>query len=110
MLPPVPSLPPTSLWGCFVSCFKRENYARLSGRSTRREYWSFFLFSLLIGALLGFLTTFSGAVCGVAFGSAAMLLCYVVGGLAVLAFLLYTALPGLAVYVRRVHDVGWSGW
>lgn len=34
----------------------------------------------------------------------------VVGGLVLLCFLLYTAMPGLAVSVRRLHDVGWSGW
>lgn len=110
MLPPVPSLPPPTLWGCFVNCLKRENYARLSGRSTRREYWSFYLFSFLIVVLLGFLTTFSAGLCRVAFGFSAMILCYAVGGLAILGFILYTALPGLAVYVRRLHDVGWSGW
>lgn len=110
MLPPVPSLPPTSLWDCFVTCLKRENYARLSGRSTRREYWSFFLFSTLIGIAVGFLTGFFGLLFGGVCGPSAMLLCFAVGGLALIGFLLYTALPALAVYVRRLHDVGWSGW
>lgn len=110
MLPPVPSLPPRSLWGCFVHCLKRGNYARLSGRSTRKEYWSFWLFSFLIGALIGFLTTFGAAICGVCCGPVASGLWFVAGSLALLAFALYTAMPGLAVYVRRLHDVGWSGW
>lgn len=110
MLPPVPSLPPRSLWGCFTYCLKRENYARFRGRSTRKEYWSFWLFSFLLSFLIGFLTTFCGAFCGALIDPAAMLLCYGVGALSLLGFMLYTALPGLAVYVRRLHDVGWSGW
>lgn len=110
MLPPVPPLPPTSLWGCFVSCLKRENYACLSGRSTRREYWSFFLFFILISMLLGFLTTFGAAICMVVAGAVAHVIWFIGGLLLLLGFILYTALPGLAVYVRRVHDVGWSGW
>lgn len=110
MLPPVPSLPPTSLWGCFVRCLKRENYARLSGRSTRREYWSFMLFSFLIGVLLGFLTTFGAAICMVIAGIGAHVIWFISGVLLLLGFILYTAMPGLAVSVRRLHDVGWSGW
>lgn len=110
MLPPVPSLPPRSLWGCFTYCLKRENYARFSGRSTRKEYWSFWLFSFLLSMLIGFLTTFCGTLSGAFIHPAALLLCYGVGALALLGFMLYTALPGLSVYVRRLHDVGRSGW
>lgn len=111
MLPPVPSLPPTSLWDCFVTCLKRENYARLSGRSTRREYWSFMLFSFLISTGIILFLPLAALVGVLVSGD---LLCanigIVVGGLVLLGFLLYTAMPGLAVSVRRLHDVGWSGW
>lgn len=111
MLPPVPPLPPTSLWGCFVRCLKRENYARLSGRSTRREYWSFMLFSFLISTGIILFLPLAALVGVLVSGD---LLCanigIVVGGLVLLGFLLYTAMPGLAVSVRRLHDVGWSGW
>lgn len=101
MLPPVPSLPPSSLWGCFVQCLKPAHYARLSGRSTRREYWSFMLFCCLIGSGLA-LSVPLGALLGGGIGAA-------VAAAALLGFLLYTAMPGLAVYVRRLHDVGLSG-
>lgn len=111
MLPPVPSLPPTSLWGCFVRCLKRENYARLSGRSTRREYWSFMLFSFLISTGIILFLPLAALVGVLVSGD---LLCANIGivvvGLVLLGFLLYTAMPGLAVSVRRLHDVGWSGW
>lgn len=101
MLPPVPSLPPTSLWGHFLSCFKRENYARLSGRSSRREYWGFMLFCCLFTLAAVLLVPVAGVIGGRIGGGVGLLL--------LLGFILYSAMPALAVYVRRLHDVGWSG-
>lgn len=101
MLPPVPSLPPTSLWGHFLSCFKRENYARLSGRSSRREYWGFMLFCCLFTLVSVLLVPVAGVIGGLIGGGVGLLL--------LLGFILYSAMPALAVYVRRLHDVGWSG-
>lgn len=68
------------------SCF--NNYATFSGRARRSEYWYFCLFNFLVGLVLGFT--------GIPFLS----------GL----FALITFLPALAVAVRRLHDVGKSGW
>lgn len=102
MLPPVPSLPPTTLWGHFLRCFRRDNYARLSGRSTRTEYWSFVLFACLILFVLLLLIPVAARLGGVWACAAASLL--------FLGFALYSAMPSLAVQVRRLHDVGWSGW
>ena len=69
-----------------------QNYASFSGRARRSEYWYFFLFNLLIGIGL--------AVFGGLLGSELLSDIY---SLAVL-------LPGIAVAVRRMHDVGKSGW
>jgi uncharacterized membrane protein YhaH (DUF805 family) len=66
--------------------FKR--YAEFSGVSSRSQYWYFILgttvASLIIQALLG---DFGGN-----------------------AFTLATIIPTIAVAVRRMHDVGKSGW
>jgi len=62
-----------------------------SGRSRRREYWLFALFALVLVLLVGRLPQ---AISN-NFGSLLII------GLAV---------PGLAVTVRRLHDVGRSGW
>lgn len=111
MLPPVPSLPPRSLWGCFTYCLKRENYARFRGRSTRKEYWSFWLFSFLISAGVILILPLAALVGALAGGDVLYANIGIgVGALALLGFMLYTAMPGLAVYVRRLHDVGRSGW
>jgi uncharacterized membrane protein YhaH (DUF805 family) len=66
--------------------FKR--YAEFSGVSSRSQYWYFILgttiFSFIVQSLLG---DFGGNL-----------------------FMLATIVPTIAVAVRRMHDVGKSGW
>jgi uncharacterized membrane protein YhaH (DUF805 family) len=71
----------------------KENYSNFSGRARRKEYWMFALFQIivLIGAMI---------LDGV-FGTAGVV--YMIVALAHM-------IPGLAVSVRRLHDVGKSGW
>ncbi|MEZ0129995.1 DUF805 domain-containing protein [Flavobacterium sp. LBUM151] len=81
-----------------------ENYANFNGRARRSEYWYFTLVQFLI--LISFVIL--GAIIGSFFDNA-------LGGLFVgyIVFALYsfaTFLPTLAVVVRRLHDVGKSGW
>ena len=72
-----------------------KKYAVFNGRSQRAEYWYWFLFNLIVGIILNM------------FG-------YVIGkNMASIIILLYTLaiiIPNLAVVVRRLHDVGKSGW
>lgn len=69
------------------------------GRTRRAEFWPYLL--LLAGIyLLGFVFLFMGGMRGGLLGGV-MVLFLLVGLLALLAF---------AATVRRVHDVGWSGW
>lgn len=75
------------------------HYADFSGRARRTEYWMFVLFNLIIGFVLGFLDGIFG-LSGTGFGLG------VLGGIYSLAMLI----PGLAVAVRRLHDIGKSGW
>lgn len=65
-----------------------KNYVNFSGRARRSEYWYFFLFNVIISTVLSFL------------GLTSINLIY---SLAVL-------LPGIAVAIRRMHDVNKSGW
>jgi uncharacterized membrane protein YhaH (DUF805 family) len=75
----------------FVSSVKRNlttrAYAEFSGRASRSEYWWFQLFTILAGAAAGALSGSIGNVASIAF-----------------------FLPSLATGVRRLHDVGRSGW
>jgi uncharacterized membrane protein YhaH (DUF805 family) len=68
-------------------CFTK--YADFGGRASRSEYWWFFLFLLVVGALLGS-----------ADDNAPL---YALFSLAVL-------LPSLSAAARRLHDCGRSGW
>lgn len=86
-----------SLWGYFVQAFKQK-YCDFSGRARRKEYWGYVLFAALIQwAML--------AVAALSFGAESVGF-YVVYALIALAFIL----PALSVTVRRLHDLGKSGW
>ncbi|MDX5320138.1 MAG: DUF805 domain-containing protein [Bacteroidota bacterium] len=69
-----------------------QNYATFSGRARRSEYWYFALINGLISIVLNFV-------------GAAMEF-ELLGSIYSLAVLI----PALAVAVRRMHDVGKSGW
>jgi uncharacterized membrane protein YhaH (DUF805 family) len=79
-----------------VAAWKRvvlERYALFSGRAGRAEFWWFFLANLIVGAILSIL------------GRAATIfvILYALYGLALI-------IPSLAVSIRRLHDIGRSGW
>lgn len=76
-----------------------KQYADFSGRARRKEYWMFVLFNLIIAFVLGFIDGIIGTFDQQSgYG--------LLGGLYSLAMLI----PSLAVGVRRLHDVGKSGW
>jgi len=72
-----------------------RNYVGFSGRARRTEYWMFALVNFLIEVVLVILSA--------ATHSGLFIALIVLYGLAVL-------LPSLAVLVRRIHDIGMSGW
>lgn len=76
-----------------------KQYADFNGRARRREYWMFALFNIFFVFITIILDNLLGiAIEGVGYGP--------LYGLYALA----TLLPALAVSVRRLHDVGKSGW
>jgi uncharacterized membrane protein YhaH (DUF805 family) len=76
-----------------------KKYAVLSGRARRTEYWMFALFTTLIAFGLIILDTTTG----VANKSAGF-------GVLTALYMLATFIPGFAVSVRRLHDIGRSAW
>lgn len=77
-----------------------KRYAQFSGRADRSEYWYFVLFNII-------------------FAVSAMLLDNLLGlnfpglppyGIFYTIYALALLIPGLAVAVRRLHDVNKSGW
>lgn len=70
-----------------------RKYADFGGRARRKEYWMFVLFNLIFAVVAAILDSMLGS----------SMLIYGLYGLAML-------IPSLAVTVRRLHDIGKSGW
>lgn len=79
-----------------------KRYAQFTGRASRREYWMFQLFLLLLTLPLGIII-------GLAVYSQSPAALMLVFALATLIWLA-TIVPLLAVTVRRLHDINQSGW
>jgi uncharacterized membrane protein YhaH (DUF805 family) len=77
-----------------------KQYANFSGRSRRKEFWMFTLFSFLISVVLAILDGLLGTRPSSSYGTGLLGFLY---GLAVL-------LPTLGVTVRRLHDTNRSGF
>jgi uncharacterized membrane protein YhaH (DUF805 family) len=75
-----------------------KKYADFTGRARRSEYWYFFLIYIGIAIVLGII---DGMIGSTAFGNLGLL-----SGLLLLGLFL----PSIAVAVRRLHDIGKSGW
>jgi uncharacterized membrane protein YhaH (DUF805 family) len=75
-----------------------KKYAVFTGRARRREYWMFVLVNVIITVVL---TMIEGIADSNSEGSRSTLA--TLYGLAVL-------IPSIAVGVRRLHDIGKSGW
>jgi uncharacterized membrane protein YhaH (DUF805 family) len=84
-----------------------RRYADFSGRSRRKEYWSFVLLNVLIGVVVGlvFLVGYYADMSQTEMDTYLMPILYL-AGLASIVFLI----PGIAVTVRRLHDTDRSGW
>ena len=120
--------PEPSLWSYFVGCITKR-FAQFSGRARRREFWGFVLFSFIFRYLVQFLSSFilfpfimsdvfeerlfdaymNGDIIdmyGEIFRNPGFITSY---GLLTLVSLFFL-IPSLAVSVRRLHDIGKSGW
>jgi uncharacterized membrane protein YhaH (DUF805 family) len=85
-----------------VKSVLKENYCNFSGRARRSEYWNFFLFNVILGFILYFVTLIFVALFKDSFIILIPLILF-------FALLIYCLIPGLAVMVRRLHDTGRSG-
>ncbi len=70
-----------------------KKYAEFGGRARRKEYWMFVLFNII-------------------FAIAAIVIDMILGTYIVIygLYMLAMLIPSLAVLVRRLHDIGKSGW
>lgn len=84
-----------------------RRYADFSGRSSRREYWMFVLFTLLVSMAGIILIVAGGAAEQSATGGGPV---FWLGMVLLILFWLASAIPSIAVQVRRFHDQDRSGW
>lgn len=77
------------------TCFKK--YSTFSGRASRSEYWYWFLFTFLIGFIVGVL-------------EGTNVITKEVSQIIQVIFNLVTILPSLSVASRRLHDTDRSFW
>ena len=77
------------------------NYANFNGRSTRSDYWWVVLANMIVNFALGFVLGFiAGLIPDLA--GLTTIVSY--------AYSLAILVPGIALVVRRLHDINKSGW
>jgi len=79
-----------------------KNFANFSGRARRKEYWMFALISFVISLILGFIDGAIHTTLVIGPGQPIGIIQSIYG--------LVVLIPGLAVGVRRLHDINKSGW
>jgi uncharacterized membrane protein YhaH (DUF805 family) len=86
---------------CWVSWYLKalKKYAVFGGRSRRKEYWYFVLFTITVGVVLAGIDVLLGT-----FSFAQNI------GLLSAIYSLAVLIPSLAVTVRRLHDIDRTGW
>lgn len=89
---PSPAIGSMGFGEAVSACFSK--YVQFSGRSRRAEYWYWFLFVLLLNFAFGVVVAMTH------------IAPEAIQGLLTLVLLL----PGLGVFVRRLHDTDHSGW
>jgi len=82
----------------YITALKK--YTVFSGRARRKEYWMFVLFNEIFSFVAVGLDFLLGQIMGRDGGF----------GLFLILYSLAITLPSLAVAVRRLHDIGKSGW
>ncbi len=85
----------------------RDNYANFNGRARRREYWMFVLFNLIFAIVAMMIDMILGTRFKMGVGAYSTTLPY---GWIYLIYILAVIIPSIAVGVRRLHDLGKSGW
>lgn len=94
-----------NLFTAYASMFKK--YAQFSGRSRRSEFWFAGLMNFIIVSILYFVLIVPRIDY---IGYEEDLVVIGIGAFLIGIYSLITLIPNLALYVRRLHDTGKSGW
>ncbi|RWE36891.1 MAG: DUF805 domain-containing protein [Mesorhizobium sp.] len=96
---------PSDLWGYFWRGLT-QNYFNFAGRARRKEYWGYCLFWVVCLLIIFGIGIFTDVEMGNFDSDVSATVTVGLCG----TFLLATFLPGLGMTVRRLHDIGLSGW
>ena len=86
-----------------------KKYAVFSGRARRKEYWMFALFNFIFSLVATLLQWVIFGMALWAFGPLSIV-SVVSAGVIPIVYAIAVFVPTLAVSVRRLHDIGKSGW
>ena len=73
--------------------YLKNNYTNFEGRVTRRQYWMFVLYNVLVSFVIGFI---GGLIPVLSFLS--------------LLYVIAIIVPSVGLGIRRLHDLNLSGW
>ncbi len=89
----------------------RYHYADFSGRTSRKEFWMFQLMMLLIVVVFfTLLTVFGIGLASSGTENSSGTLFFALWFIPIALFMLAIIVPSIAIAVRRLHDIGRSGW
>jgi uncharacterized membrane protein YhaH (DUF805 family) len=71
-----------------------QNYFVYEGRTSRKAYWMFFLFNIIVAFGIGIISGIIGDQQGILNN----------------LYTLFIFLPGIMIAIRRMHDTDRSGW
>jgi len=83
----------------------KNRYAQFDGRASRSEFWYFALFYFIMDVIAAIIDAFVlNPIMGTTPDQAAQ------GGILQMIFALGLLIPSIALGIRRLHDIGKSGW
>lgn len=88
----------------------KNKYAKFDGRARRKEYWMFQLFYYIFLCLIFLFTAIGISINNT--GSFPILgsILMGIGAIILTIFMFGLIIPSLALTIRRLHDIGRSGW
>ncbi|SFZ98592.1 Integral membrane protein [hydrothermal vent metagenome] len=83
----------------------KNSYAKFDGRASRSQFWYFALFYFIANLILALVDTFLiNPMLGATPDQVGQ------GGFLQIIFALALLVPSIAIAIRRLHDIGKSGW
>lgn len=88
----------------------KNRYAKFNGRARRKEYWMFQLFCNIFLILISLVATIGLSIYNTGEFPLLGRILMGIGGILFFIFVFGLIIPGLAVTIRRLHDIDKNGW